>query len=82
MRPVILNAEQNTVLAHTETSCSSHYPAYFPAALEQIAEWLAAGKLRRWITVLDGLDKAPDGLASMFSNGIIGKMCVQVSPSR
>ena len=58
---------------------SPHYAAQFPHALEQMSEWLISGKLQRKNVVLEGLDAAPEALASMFTNGPIGKTVVRVS---
>jgi NADPH-dependent curcumin reductase CurA len=40
--------------------------------------WLAAGKLRREETIMDGLDAMPDAFLGLFSGGNTGKMLVRL----
>ncbi|TCD64821.1 hypothetical protein EIP91_003602 [Steccherinum ochraceum] len=56
-----------------------HYAQFYPAALEQISSWLADGKLKRKLNILDGLDKAPQALEDMFTKGFVGKVCVRLA---
>ncbi|HEX7871407.1 MAG TPA: NADP-dependent oxidoreductase [Sphingobium sp.] len=51
-----------------------------PKALEELAGWLAAGKIRNVETVVDGLENAPAAFAGKFGgNDHIGKLIVRVS---
>lgn len=50
------------------------------AALEQMGEWVRAGKLRYPETVVEGLAAAPAAFAGIFSgNGNVGKLLVRVA---
>jgi NADPH-dependent curcumin reductase CurA len=55
-----------------------HWDHYQEAAA-QLAEWLDAGKLRTREHVLEGLDRAPEGLVRLFRGDHLGKLVVRVS---
>ncbi|MET0365439.1 MAG: NADP-dependent oxidoreductase [Sphingobium sp.] len=51
-----------------------------PKALEDLADWLSAGKIHNVETVVDGLENAPAAFAGKFGgNDHIGKLVVRVS---
>jgi NADPH-dependent curcumin reductase CurA len=54
------------------------YAPRFPEAIAQLGQWLAAGKLKDRQTVVEGLDRAPDALAMLFSGQNIGKTIVRL----
>ncbi len=58
----------------------SDYNARYPEARAWIAEQLKAGKIRQRLHVLEGLNKAPEGLQMLFQSGNHGKLIVQVAP--
>ncbi len=49
-------------------------------ALDQLAEWVRAGKLKWKAHVVDGLENAAEALGLLFSGGNDGKLLVRVSP--
>jgi len=50
------------------------------AALEQLAGWLQAGKIRHPETIVDGLEQAPAAFAGTFrGNAYVGKLLVRVA---
>ena len=51
-----------------------------PQALEDIAGWIAEGKLTYPETVVEGIEAAPEAFASVFSgNAFVGKLLVRVA---
>jgi NADPH-dependent curcumin reductase CurA len=51
-----------------------------PGALEDIAGWIAAGKLTYPETVVEGIEAAPGAFASVFTgNAAVGKLLVRVA---
>ena len=55
---------------------------HYEAATEQLATWVADGKLVGRVDMLDGLERAPEALVRLFSGDHLGKLVVQVSPER
>ena len=56
------------------------FNARYPEARTWIAEQLKAGALQQRLHILDGLDKAPEGLGMLFKGENQGKLVVQVAP--
>lgn len=52
----------------------------FPAATEQLAAWVAEGKIRYRIAWYDGLESAPDALNAMFTGANTGKIVIRLAP--
>jgi NADPH-dependent curcumin reductase CurA len=50
----------------------------FPAAQAEMAEWVAAGKVKFAVHVVDGLEQAPAALNVLFTGGNRGKVIVRV----
>lgn len=53
-----------------------NYARRFPAALQDLAQWVADGRLRYGERVVDGLEQAPTALNSLFASGV--KVCAWV----
>jgi hypothetical protein len=54
------------------------YAPRFPEAIEAMAAWLAAGRLRYREHVAEGLERAPDAFIEMLRGGNIGKTLVRI----
>jgi len=50
----------------------------FPAAQAEMARWVAAGKVKFAVHVVDGLEQAPAALNLLFTGGNTGKVIVKV----
>ena len=50
----------------------------FPAAQAEMAQWVAAGKVKFAVHIVDGLEHAPDALNLLFTGGNTGKVIVRV----
>jgi len=48
------------------------------AAEAQIAEWVAAGKVKAVMDTLDGLERAPEALIRLLDGGNRGKVAVRM----
>jgi NADPH-dependent curcumin reductase CurA len=59
---------------HSYFACSFDYASQFPAAIKELAGALAAGSIKRKFHVVEGLEKAPEGLLMLFSGGNTGKL--------
>jgi len=56
----------------------SDYNDMQPAFVADMAEWMAAGKIRYEETVMTGIEKAPEAFLALFSGGNTGKMLVKL----
>lgn len=57
------------------------YIKQYPAALKDLASWLAQGKVRRKEYIIKGgIEAAPQGLVSLYEGANTGKMMVEVAP--
>jgi NADPH-dependent curcumin reductase CurA len=53
----------------------------YPAALKELASWLAEGKLKRKEHIVPGgLEAAPQALIDLYAGANTGKMMVEVAP--
>jgi hypothetical protein len=55
------------------------YADRYGEALQQLAEWFKAGKLKYRETIAEGIENAPQAFISMLKGGNIGKQLVKVS---
>ncbi|EIN04843.1 alcohol dehydrogenase [Punctularia strigosozonata HHB-11173 SS5] len=55
------------------------YAKEYPAAISEMASWLADGTLKRKFHIVEGLDNAPKALPMLFTGGNTGKLVVKVS---
>ncbi len=55
------------------------YMARFPEALSELRGWLAEGRLKYRVDVVDGLENAPQALGKLFVGANKGKLVVKVS---
>lgn len=55
------------------------YAPRFGEASAQLGRWLAEGKIRYKVDVVDGLENAVDGVKKLFTGGNTGKLLVRVS---
>ncbi|KAI0032547.1 alcohol dehydrogenase [Vararia minispora EC-137] len=58
------------------------YASRYREARQEMAEWLASGKLKRRFQVVEGLENAPKALLMLYSGGNTGKLVVRVSSPR
>lgn len=57
------------------------YARKYPAALQELASWLAQGKLKRKEHIVSGgLEGAPQALVDLYDGVNTGKMMVEVAP--
>lgn len=55
------------------------YVSRFPEALAELRTWLAEGRLKYRVDVVDGLENAPQALGKLFVGANKGKLLVKVS---
>ncbi len=55
-----------------------HFADRIPAAMEELASWVADGSISLNETVLDGIERFPEALEVMFTGGNLGKLLVKV----
>lgn len=55
-----------------------HFSDRIPAAMEELASWVAEGSISLNETVLDGIERFPEALEVMFSGGNLGKLLVKI----
>jgi NADPH-dependent curcumin reductase len=55
------------------------YTPRFPAAVAEMAQWMAAGKLRSREDIVHGLDQFPKALLKLFSGENHGKLMLQLA---
>ncbi|MGD9538804.1 MAG: NADP-dependent oxidoreductase [Alphaproteobacteria bacterium] len=56
------------------------HPDRFPEALENLGNWLAEGRLKYRVHVVDGLKNAPEAVNLLFTGQHEGKLMVRVGP--
>jgi hypothetical protein len=55
------------------------YARRYPEAMKALADWLAEGKLKYALDVMEGLEQAPNALRRLFTGANTGKELVKVS---
>jgi hypothetical protein len=55
------------------------YLPRFPEAISQMRQWMAEGKLRQRVTVIDGFQQLPMALVRLFEGYNIGKLMVKTN---
>ncbi|WP_411288217.1 NADP-dependent oxidoreductase [Phenylobacterium sp.] len=58
---------------------ASDFPHLNAQFIEDMTAWLKAGKIKYQETVLDGFERAPEGLIGLFSGKNSGKMLIRVA---
>lgn len=59
------------------------YAKKYPAALQELASWLAQGKLKRKEHIVPGgLESAPKALVDLYAGINTGKLMVEVAPAK
>ena len=56
----------------------TEYAARFPEGIVQLAQWLAAGKLKYVETIVEGFENTPQAFIGLFSGENLGKQIVKV----
>ena len=56
------------------------YMHRFPEGAQVMGAWMAEGKLKSREQIVQGLERAPEALAMLFTGGNMGKLLVQVGP--
>jgi NADPH-dependent curcumin reductase len=67
------------VRARVEGILVTDYAAQFPAAGAALARWLAEGKLKSPVDIVDGLERAPEALQRLFTGANVGKQLVRLA---
>jgi NADPH-dependent curcumin reductase CurA len=55
------------------------YVARFPEAIAAMTKWVAEGRLKNRVDVVDGLENAPAAFQRLFTGGNTGKLLVRVA---
>ena len=67
------------VRARMEGILVTDYAAQFPAAAAQLGQWLAQGRLKNQVDIVDGLERAPEALRRLFTGDNLGKQLVRLA---
>jgi len=67
------------VRARMEGILVTDYAAQFPAAAGQLGRWVAEGRLKSQVDVVDGLERAPEALQRLFTGENLGKQLVRLA---
>jgi hypothetical protein len=67
------------VRARMEGILVTDYAAQFPAAAAQLGQWVADGRLKNRVDIVDGLERAPEALQRLFTGANLGKQLVRLS---
>jgi len=67
------------VRAKMEGILVTDYAAQFPAAAAQLGQWIAQGKLKNQVDVVEGLENAPQALTRLFTGANLGKQLVRLA---
>jgi NADPH-dependent curcumin reductase CurA len=66
--------------ARVEGFLIADYAPRFAEGVAQLAQWVADGAIRYHVDIVDGIERAPEGLARIFSGANLGKQLVRVGP--
>ena len=67
------------VRARMEGILVTDYAAHFPAAAAQLGQWVAQGKLKNQVDIVDGLENAPEAFRRLFTGENVGKQLIRVA---
>jgi len=67
------------VRARMEGILVTDYAAQFPAAAAELGRWVAEGRLKNQVDVVDGLERAPEAFQRLFTGENLGKQLVHVA---
>ncbi|WHZ12414.1 MAG: Putative oxidoreductase YncB [Burkholderiaceae bacterium] len=56
------------------------YAQRFPEALQELESWVRAGQIHFREDILDGIDKAPGSIASLYRGENLGKRLIRIAP--
>lgn len=56
------------------------YLERYPEAFAQIRQWVADGRVRYRVKVIDGLEQLPETLNALFTGSYLGKVVLRVAP--
>jgi NADPH-dependent curcumin reductase CurA len=65
--------------ARVEGFLIADYIPRFAEGTEQLAQWVRAGRIKYHLDIVDGIERAPEGLKRIFSGANLGKQLVRVS---
>lgn len=71
-RLMVVRARMEGILV---TDCA----ARFPAAGAELGRWIAEGRLRSQVDIVDGLERAPEALCRLFTGENLGKQLVRLA---
>ena len=67
------------VRARMEGMLVTDYAAQFPKAGAELARWVAEGRIKNRVDIVDGLERAPEALARLFTGDNLGKQLVRLA---
>jgi NADPH-dependent curcumin reductase len=67
------------VRARMEGILVTDHAAQFPAASAQLGQWVAQGRLKNQVDVVDGLESAPGAFQRLFTGANLGKQLVRLA---
>ena len=56
------------------------YATRFAEGIDQLATWVRSGDIRYHVDIVEGIERAPEGLNRIFSGANVGKQLVRLSP--
>ena len=66
--------------ARVEGFLIADYIPRFAEGIQQLAQWVKDGELKYHVDIVDGIERAPEGFARLFSGANFGKQLVRISP--
>lgn len=54
------------------------HEARYPAAIEELSQWVSTGRLRYREDILDGIEQAPDAIAGLYRGDNLGKRLIRL----
>ncbi len=57
------------------------HEARYPAALEELSQWVGDGRLRYREDILEGIEQAPDAIAGLYRGENLGKRLIRLDPA-
>lgn len=66
--------------ARIEGFLIADYIPRFAEGVAQLAQWVKDGELKYHVDIVEGIERAPEGFARLFSGANLGKQLVRISP--
>ena len=58
------------------------HEARYPEAIEELSQWVSAGRIRYREDILDGIEQAPGAIAGLYRGENLGKRLIRLADDK